>query len=146
MLDRKTTDPLAGMRARARAIRQAGGVEQALEQGLQKVIETTLSEALVLGLLKQGVRKYFAIFGHGSTDLGNVSRAVPTSSLTFAISEVPINGHSKEVVEGSISEMGRENALRTGKALALAALELLTDEDAYETVRQEFVRTEASAR
>jgi 3D-(3,5/4)-trihydroxycyclohexane-1,2-dione acylhydrolase (decyclizing) len=29
---------------------------------------------LVLGLLKQGVRKYFAIFGHGSTDLGNVLR------------------------------------------------------------------------
>jgi amidohydrolase len=81
--------------------------------------------------------------GAYSTDLGNVSRAVPTSALTFAISEVPINGHSKEVVDGSISEMGRENALRTGKALALAALELLTDEDAYETVRQEFVRTEA---
>jgi 3D-(3,5/4)-trihydroxycyclohexane-1,2-dione acylhydrolase (decyclizing) len=85
MLDRKTTDPLAGMRARARAIRQAGGVEQALEQGLQKVIETTLSEALVLGLLKQGVRKYFAIFGHGSTDLGNVLRVYEEEGVTRTI-------------------------------------------------------------
>src|SRR5690606_7851873 len=29
--------------------------------------------------------------GAYSTDLGNVSRRVPTTSLTFAISEVPIN-------------------------------------------------------
>jgi amidohydrolase len=76
--------------------------------------------------------------GAYSTDLGNVSRRIPTTSLTFAISEVPINGHSKEVVEGSISGMGRENALRTGKALALAAVDLLADPDAYAAVRKEF--------
>ena len=29
-----------------------------------KLVEPALSEALVLGLMKQGVRKYFAIFGH----------------------------------------------------------------------------------
>ena len=34
----------------------------------------TLSEALVLGLLRQNARTYFAIFGHGSTDLGEVLR------------------------------------------------------------------------
>ncbi|WP_287187793.1 thiamine pyrophosphate-binding protein [Rhodovulum sp.] len=34
----------------------------------------TLSEGLVLGLLRQGVRTFFAIFGHGSTDLVNVLR------------------------------------------------------------------------
>ncbi|GIT07730.1 MAG: hypothetical protein CM1200mP30_13600 [Pseudomonadota bacterium] len=34
----------------------------------------TLSEGLVLGLLKQGVKKYLAIFGHGSTDIGEVLR------------------------------------------------------------------------
>lgn len=38
------------------------------------VLEVTLSEALVLGLLRQGVQTWFAIFGHGSTDLGNVLR------------------------------------------------------------------------
>ncbi|MEI9804222.1 MAG: thiamine pyrophosphate-dependent enzyme [Pseudolabrys sp.] len=68
-------DAVGQMRERARAIAQAGGVEQALSRGaVPKLIECTLSEALVLGLLKQGVRKYFAIFGHGSTDLGNVLR------------------------------------------------------------------------
>ena len=85
MLDPKTTDPLADMRTRARAIRAAGSLEQALDKGLQKVIEVTLSEALVLGLLKQGVRKFFAIFGHGSTDLGNVLRVYEEEGVTRTI-------------------------------------------------------------
>ncbi|TPW32940.1 thiamine pyrophosphate-dependent enzyme [Pararhizobium mangrovi] len=45
----------------------------ALEAGSQ-VVDLTLSEGLVLGLLKQGVRTWFAIFGHGSTDLGEILR------------------------------------------------------------------------
>jgi 3D-(3,5/4)-trihydroxycyclohexane-1,2-dione acylhydrolase (decyclizing) len=39
----------------------------------------------VLGLLKQGVRKYFAIFGHGSTDLGNVLRIYEEEGVTRTI-------------------------------------------------------------
>lgn len=63
------------MLARARAVTQAGGVAQAVAGGLiSEAIDCTVSEALVLGLLKQGVRKYFAIFGHGSTDLAEVLR------------------------------------------------------------------------
>src|SRR6188474_3027835 len=85
MLDPKTTNPLADMRTRAGAIRAAGSLERALDKGLQKVIEVTLSEALVLGLLKQGVRKYFAIFGHGSTDLGNVLRIYEQEGATRTI-------------------------------------------------------------
>ena len=74
------------LRERARAIRDAGGVEQALAKGsVSKLIETTLSEALVLGLLKQGVRKYFAIFGHGSTDLGNVLRIYEEEGATRTV-------------------------------------------------------------
>src|ERR1700704_834198 len=83
MLD--ANNPLADMRARAKAIAQAGGVEQALAKGLPKLIECTLSEALVLGLLKQGVRKYFAIFGHGSTDLGDVLRVYEEEGATRTI-------------------------------------------------------------
>src|SRR5690242_9232711 len=68
---------------RARALAQAGGINGALAEGtIPKLIETTLSEALVLGLLKQGVRKYFAIFGHGSTDLGNVLRIYEEEGVT----------------------------------------------------------------
>jgi 3D-(3,5/4)-trihydroxycyclohexane-1,2-dione acylhydrolase (decyclizing) len=74
------------MRARAAAVAKAGGVEAALAAGgVPKLIEITLSEALVLGLLKQGVRKYFAIFGHGSTDLGNVLRIYEEEGATRTV-------------------------------------------------------------
>ena len=68
---------------RARAIREAGSLDAALAAGtLPKIIDTTLSEALVLGLLKQGVRKYLAVFGHGSTDLAEVLRAYEEEGVT----------------------------------------------------------------
>jgi 3D-(3,5/4)-trihydroxycyclohexane-1,2-dione acylhydrolase (decyclizing) len=77
------TDRTTAMRSRARAIRGAGGLEAALAKGaLPKLIDTTLSEALVLGLLKQGVSKYLAIFGHGSTDLGEVLRIYEDEGVT----------------------------------------------------------------
>src|SRR5215472_15064147 len=85
MLDSKKSDSSLETRERARAISKAGGIEQALEKGLPKLAEITLSEALVLGLLKQGVRKYFAIFGHGSTDLGNVLRIYEEEGVTRTI-------------------------------------------------------------
>ena len=70
-------------RARARSIQQAGSLAKALATGaLPKPVEVTLSEALVLGLLKQGVSKYCAIFGHGSTDLGDVLRIYEEEGVT----------------------------------------------------------------
>ena len=85
MLDPKKADSSLGTRERARAISKAGGVEQALGNRLPKLAEMTLSEAIVLGLLKQGVRKYFAIFGHGSTDLGNILRIYEEEGATRTI-------------------------------------------------------------
>jgi 3D-(3,5/4)-trihydroxycyclohexane-1,2-dione acylhydrolase (decyclizing) len=81
--EQKPADRTTAMRTRAQAIRGAGGLEAALAKGaLPKLIDTTLSEALVLGLLKQGVSKYLAIFGHGSTDLGEVLRIYEDEGVT----------------------------------------------------------------
>ena len=76
--------------------------------------------------------------GPYSTDLGNVSRKIPTATITFAISETPIRGHSTEVVEAAISPLGRENALKTGMALALGAVDLLRDPASLAEARAEF--------
>jgi len=71
------------MRSRAKAIKAAGGLQAALENGsLSAQFETSLSEGIVLGLLKQGVSKYLAIFGHGSTDLGEVLRVYEQEGVT----------------------------------------------------------------
>jgi 3D-(3,5/4)-trihydroxycyclohexane-1,2-dione acylhydrolase (decyclizing) len=86
MLTRSETDEEAAMRARASAVKAAGGLEQAVAQGsMPKLVDCSLSEALVLGLIKQGVRKYFAIFGHGSTDLGNVLRIYEEEGVTRTV-------------------------------------------------------------
>src|SRR5690348_3848032 len=77
------SDSVRQMRERARALASAGGLEPAIATGaVPKLVKTTLAEALVLGLLKQGVRKYLAIFGHGSTELGEVLRVYEEAGVT----------------------------------------------------------------
>ena len=44
-------------------------------------LDLTLSEALVLGLLRQEVCTYFTVFGHGSTEVGEVLRIYQEAGL-----------------------------------------------------------------
>ncbi|MCL4369134.1 MAG: thiamine pyrophosphate-dependent enzyme [Actinobacteria bacterium] len=84
MADIKTKQPdLTGQReARARAIAAAGGIEEALASGaLPRRIDATLSEIIVLGLLRQQVRVFFTVFGHGSTEVGEVLRVYQRAGL-----------------------------------------------------------------
>ena len=68
--------------SRAQAIAVAGGIEEALGSGaLPKYIDTTLSEAIVLGLLRQNVRIFLCVFGHGSTEIGEVLRIYQQAGL-----------------------------------------------------------------
>lgn len=63
------------VRARGRAISAAQGLAGALGEGrLDSRIDVTVSEGVVLGLLKQGVRKFFGVLGHGNTDIGEILR------------------------------------------------------------------------
>ncbi len=60
---------------RAALIAAAGGLQAARHAGkLNRKVDLTLSEALVLGLIGQGVQKFFTVFGHGSTEVGEVLR------------------------------------------------------------------------
>ncbi|MCC6779087.1 MAG: thiamine pyrophosphate-binding protein, partial [Hyphomicrobiales bacterium] len=75
--------PTHQMRTRARALNAAGSIDAALAaRTLPKLVEVSLAEGLVLGLLAQGVRKYLAIFGHGSTELGEVLRIYEEEGVT----------------------------------------------------------------
>jgi 3D-(3,5/4)-trihydroxycyclohexane-1,2-dione acylhydrolase (decyclizing) len=70
-------------RARARAIAEAGGFQQAVDTGaLAGTLDVTVSEALVIALLRQGVSKYLGILGHGTTDLGEILRAYTEEGVT----------------------------------------------------------------
>lgn len=76
--------------------------------------------------------------GMYSTDFGNVSYVAPSAGCSFAISNQPIPGHSPQVVACSASDLGRENMLRASKAMALTALEVLTQPELARAVRAEF--------
>ncbi|HET6411766.1 MAG TPA: thiamine pyrophosphate-dependent enzyme [Anaeromyxobacter sp.] len=70
------------MEARAGLLARHGGVAAVLSSGeWPGQVTTNLAEALVLGLLKQGVKKYLAIFGHGSTALAEVLRVYEGAGL-----------------------------------------------------------------
>ncbi len=75
-------DAVEGRAARAAAIAAAGGIERALAAGaLPRRLDLTLSEALVLGLLRQGVTRFLCVFGHGSTEVGEVLRVYAGAGL-----------------------------------------------------------------
>ncbi len=67
---------------RARAIAAAGGIDRALDAGtLPRRVDVTLSEAVVLGLLRQSVRTFLCVLGHGSTEIGEVLRVYERAGL-----------------------------------------------------------------
>ena len=72
----------SSMEERAAWLGEAGGLDGAIDTGLlNEVVSLPLAEALVLGLMRQGVTKYLAIFGHGSTALGEVLRVYEGQGL-----------------------------------------------------------------
>ena len=73
---------IEGIEGRAKAIAKAGGIEQFIATHDDQNFQVCLSEALVLGLLRQGVSKYLAIFGHGSTHLGEILRIYTEAGVT----------------------------------------------------------------
>ena len=62
------------MRDRAEKIAVSGDFATLVTTDNDGVVDLTLSEALVIAMLKQEVTQFYAIFGHGSTDLGEVLR------------------------------------------------------------------------
>lgn len=68
--------------SRAQAVAAAGGIEEALAGGtLLPIDDLTLAEAIVLGLLRQGVRTFLCVLGHGSTEIGEVLRVYETAGV-----------------------------------------------------------------
>jgi len=82
MIDQNIYDTRRARERRAAAVAEAGGIEAAIAGGvLDRFIDTTLSEALLLGLIKQDVRRFVGVFGHGSTEIGEVLRLYEEAGL-----------------------------------------------------------------
>jgi hypothetical protein len=70
--------------------------------------------------------------------MGNVMQVLPAIHPYIAISQESIPGHSVAFREAVLSPEAHENALVAGKALALTAIDVLTDPDVLRKARTEF--------
>lgn len=62
--------------------------------------------------------------GGASTDFGNVSQAVPSFAINFAVSETPVAAHTIQMTKAATTELAHQNAIATGATLALMACDL----------------------
>jgi len=74
----------------------------------------------------------------GSTDMGDVSQAVPGIHPYVQICEEDIAGHSREFAAASDSERGYVAMLAAAKATAMTAIDVLTEPDLVERIWDEF--------
>lgn len=73
----------------------------------------------------------------GSSDMGNVSHIVPAIHPYVVIADPGVGGHTPEFAAASASERGNQALLRAAKAMAMTAVDLLTQPEVMNQVRRE---------
>lgn len=84
------------------------------------------------------IQPYEKSLGYGSTDVGDVSYAVPTVGLRTATWIPGTSAHSWQAVAASGMSIGYKGAVVASKTLTLAAIELYQNEDLRAAARAEF--------
>lgn len=87
---------------------------------------------------QEEVQPYSVSLGFASTDVGDVSIAVPTVGLSTATWVPGTSGHSWQSVAASGMTIGYKGAQVAAKTLTLAAIELFTNEGLRAAARREF--------
>ena len=77
----------------------------------------------------------------GSTDMGNVSHRIPSIHPMLAVAPAGVIIHNPEFARWAVSDRGDTAVLDGAKALALTALELMSDAPLMNTVRADFEAT-----
>lgn len=76
--------------------------------------------------------------GMGSTDMGNVSQAVPSIHPYLKMIEGTAGIHTKEFMEETTSEYTKEKTIQGAKLLAMTGLDVLKDPDQLARIKREF--------
>ena len=120
-------------------LHEVGGVTyDAAEQAFADRIYKTLTKpALPMGS-EAAIQPYEVSLGYGSTDVGDVSYAVPTVGLRTATWVPGTPAHSWQAVAASGMSIGYKGAQVAAKTLTLAAIELYTHPELRAAARKEF--------
>ena len=90
------------------------------------VTHENLSEAFNENLRSLGITDIVENKDFGSSDIGNVSQIVPTIHPNIGISNCRVVGHSREMADATISELGHERLITGTLALAYTGYDVLT--------------------
>lgn len=110
-------------------------------QPYQNIVENTIVTPKFDAVYRKNLQKFGADFAEGenhsigSSDVGNVSQVIPTIQPKIRISDVPIPGHSPQMVQACVSESGLESIRLGAKVLALTALDLILDPDLLKEIK-----------
>ena len=78
------------------------------------------------------------VVGTGSTDVGDLSQIVPTSMLSTTCLPTGCPGHSWGNVAAAGTSIGHKGMMHAAKIMAVTAVELYSDPNHLEKIRQEF--------
>ena len=122
-----------------RKLRIVGGVEYTDEENAfaRDIYSTLADPELPIGS-QAVVQPYEVSLGYGSTDVGDVSMAVPTVGLRVATWVPGTAAHSWQAVAASGTSIGYKGAQVAAKTLALAATELMQNAELRREARAEF--------
>ena len=74
----------------------------------------------------------------GSSDMGNVSQIVPAIHPYVTIVDPGTGGHTPEFAAAAASERGHQALIRSAKAMAMTAVDLLTQPALMAQTKAEF--------
>lgn len=118
---------------------RVGGVTYTDEERAfaEKIQTSFFRPSLELGS-EETIQPYEVSLGYGSTDVGDVSYAVPTVGVRTATWVPGTSAHSWQAVAASGMSIGVKGSQVAAKSIALAAIELYLNEDLRTEARAEF--------
>ncbi|MEM9669891.1 MAG: amidohydrolase [Pseudomonadota bacterium] len=118
---------------------QVGGVSYTEEEKAfaEKIQSSFFKPSLKLGS-EETIEEYDVSLGYGSTDVGDVSYAVPTVGVGTATWVPGTSAHSWQAVAASGMSIGVKGSQVAAKSIALTAIELYLNEDLRTDARAEF--------
>lgn len=90
-------------------------------------VNLALADLMAAELRSLGKEPLRGVRISASSDIGNVSQALPADYIAFPVTRSPIPGHSIEMREAAVGGTGHENAMLVTTALASAVQRIASD-------------------
>ena len=133
-------DVVARVEACARGAAEATGTTLEVTKGV--LMESLKYNATLAGVVKRNSQaigfEMAERFVGASTDLGNLSQALPTVSYTLPTCPPGVGMHTRAALEAGKAEIGLAGMMNDARVMVLSAIDLLTSPDLIERAWADF--------